>query len=198
MEKFNRKNAQKYVKRRLKEVENLDLNMEYITQGKDYIQLAWLPKSLENFKKRIKRAKEKVREENKKKEEIKRNKRKLISNKTLSIVKNNLNIKPTKTNIKRITQLEADKFFNRYFKSVLNNTKIEKKLNKLKRRFGNRLDLLHDFIDKVLQIDFNYEIDGIAFSRQEFESDFADNWDDMMEERLDRMFTLLNKKEFMI
>lgn len=198
MEKFNRKDAQKYVKRRIREIEKLDLNIGFITQGKTIEQLAWLPKSLENFKKRISRAKERKREEIKVKDKPKKDKRNLISNKTIAIVKNNLDVKPTKKNIRRITKLEADKFFDKYFKSVLNNVKIEKKVNKLKKRFGNRLDLLHDFIDKVLQIDFNYEIDGIVFSRQEFESDFADNWDDMMEERLDRMFSILNKKEFMI
>lgn len=165
-----------------KERENKKFNREYeraIKKG--------------NISNELKEKREKMLKENAK--DFKRN---FISDPTKAIVKFNLNIEPTKHNIAKVTKLEADKFFDKYFKSVRGDVALEKKIDNLKNRFGNRLDLLHEFINKVTAIDFHYEIDGMVFDRGQFESDFAENWNDMMESRLDKMFSLLNKKEFNI
>lgn len=213
MKNFTRKNAEKYIEKRLKELENQGYDTERILKGKTPKQYAWSRNSLNQFKKHVNREKqrEKIIQENiendkrmaekreqRKIENQKRSKRNYISKSTRAIVKHNLHVEPSKMNIRRITALEADKFFDRYFKSTRSNVELQNKVNQLKRRFGNRLDLLHEFIDRVSKIDFKYEMDGIVFSKDEFKTDFADDWDNMMNKRLDKMYSLLNEEDFRI
>ncbi|MGL5749004.1 MAG: hypothetical protein ACRCXT_00640 [Paraclostridium sp.] len=214
MKNFTRKKAITQVKKTLKQVEKLGLNIDKITQGKSIEQLAWSNKSYEQFKKQVIRQKQqtKLKEEVKKidikikqrAEQIriknqKRQKRNYISKKTQSIMKFNYDeVKPTKTNIKKIVTLKSDDFFKRYFKSTSSNVELSKRVEEISRRFGNRLDLLNDFIDEVTQIDFEYEIDGMVFDKEDFISEQAEDWDDMMESRLNKMFSLLETNKYKI
>lgn len=213
MKSFTRKQAQKYIEKRLNDLSKQGYNISNILKGKTIEKMAWSKNSLNEFKKLVNREKqrEKIKQEVKridiklaekreqrKIENQRRAKRNYISKTTKAIAKFNLNIEPTKMNIRKITSLEADKFFDRYFNSIKGDVQLESKINQLKKRFGNRLDLLHDFIDKVTQIDFNYEIDGVIFSREQFETEFSDDWNNMMSDRLDKMFSILNSKEFRI
>lgn len=214
MKKFNRKETEKKVKKLLKSWEKEGLDIEKITEGKDIKRLSWSSKSFEQMKKRAKRVRQhpKVVEESKeidkklekkrleqKIQNQKRQKRKYITQKTQAIMKFNYeDVKPTKLNIKKITLLKANDFLSKYFKSSLPNVALMERVNKLSKRFGNRLDLLNEFINDSTAIDFQYEIDGMVFTRDEFESDFADSWDDMMEKRLEKMEMLLETKKYRI
>lgn len=214
MKKFNRKETEKKVKKLLKSWEKEGLDIEKITEGKDIKKLAWSSKSFEQLKKRAKRVRQhpKVVEESKeidkklekkrleqKIQNQKRQKRKYITQKTQAIMKFNYeDVKPTKLNIKKITLLKANDFLSKYFKSSSPNVALMERVNKLSKRFGNRLDLLNEFINDSTAIDFQYEIDGMVFTRDEFESDFADSWDDMMEKRLEKMEMLLETKKYRI
>lgn len=130
-------------------------------------------KSFDNFLKAIKRTEEQpkiaveVKQINEKLEKKKLNdkiekrkkeRRNILSDKTKAIVNFNYeNVKPTKRNIRKLVKNEAQSFFNNYFKSVRSDKKLMKEVDNLSNRFGNRLDKLYDFIDKVTSIDFKYQ-----------------------------------------
>lgn len=181
-------------------------------KGRSAESIAKNPKSFDNFLKSVKRAEEhskvvlesrKIDERLKQKklqdkiEKRKKERRNILSEKTKSIVKFNYeNVKPTKRNIRKLVKNEAQEFFNTYFKSIRSDKKLMKEVDNLSNRFGNRLDKLYDFIDKVTSIDFKYQYEGIEVSREEYEREFAENWNDLMEDRLNTFNNILNSKDY--
>lgn len=203
----------KKVKNLLKKAEQLGLNLDKITEGKSVETLARSNKTLENLNKRFKRQKErpKIVEEVKKidiriqqrkqerqkkkpigKPDIKEFNRNRITTETTNELFFNYEIpleEITKDKVKEITKQEAEKFLDRYFKSIKLHAEYQKMRDKLVKRFGTRLDLLYDFQDYIGEQSFKYPIER-EFMREEMPDEFGK----MMYKRLDEFERILNRK----
>ena len=192
---MDKKGRIKLIEKTIKELIKKGLDVDKATEGKDINKLAHSNKTLENFLKRVARVKErpkilqeskaidekiKKRVENNKKQKNMSAKRNYISKETKNIVKYNENFKPTKRNIKLKTQMVANEFLLTYFKEIKLDDLGRKKINKLTNRFGNRLDLIYDFMDKVYELSFKYPME-----KEIFKSEHADEYHQMMYDRLD-------------
>nr|DAN06791.1 MAG TPA: hypothetical protein [Caudoviricetes sp.] len=192
---MDKKGRIKLIEKTIKELNKKGLDVDKATEGKDINKLAHSIKTFENFMKRVARVKErpkilqeskaidekiKKRVENNKKQKNMSVKRNYISKETKNIVKYNENFKPTKRNIKLKTQMVANEFLLTYFKEIKLDNLARKKINKLTNRFGNRLDLIYDFMDKVYDLSFKYPME-----KEIFKSEHADEYHQMMYDRLD-------------
>ena len=192
---MDKKGRIKLIEKNIKELIRKGLDVDKATEGKDINKLAHSNKTFENFLKRVARVKERpkilqeskaIDEKIKKRVEMNRKqknmsaKRNYISKQTKNIVKYNENFKPTKRNIKLKTQMVANEFLLTYFKEIKLDNLARKKINKLTNRFGNRLDLIYDFMDKVYELSFKYPME-----KEIFKSEHADEYHQMMYDRLD-------------
>ena len=192
---MDKKGRIKLIEKNIKELIRNGLDVDKATEGKDINKLAHSTKTFENFLKRVARVKErpkilqesraidekiKERVKNNKKQKNMSAKRNYISKETKNIVKYNENFKPTKRNIKLKTQMVANEFLLTYFKEIKLDNLGRKKINKLTNRFGNRLDLIYDFMDKVYELSFKYPME-----KEIFKSEHKDDYHQMMYDRLD-------------
>lgn len=192
---MNKKDRINFIEKIIKKLEDKGLDVEKATEGKNVNKLAHSIKTFENFIKRVKRVEErpkivqeskeidkKIQERVERQKKLKRMsaKRNYLSKETQNIVKYNENFKPSKRNIKLKTQMVANEFLNTYFKEIKLDSKAQKQINKLSKRFGNRLDLIYEFMDRIYDLNFKY-----PFEKEIFKSEHADEYHQMMYDRLD-------------
>lgn len=193
---------QKTVKKILDSAKKLGLDIKKITEGKTLETLGRSSKTVENLKKRFNRQKERPkileevkkidekifknreqREKKKVEEKLKDFRRNMITNEIKSELKwnHNVNVEDiTKNSLKVKTNDALDSFFNRYFKEIKNNHKSKQLINKMKKRFGVRLDLAYQFMEYVSDMEFKYEI-----PKEIMKSDTPLEYNKMLHERLE-------------
>lgn len=203
----------KKVKNLLNRAKKLGLDIDKITEGKSLETLARSNKTLENLNKRFKRQKERpkiieevkridIRIKQRKQERVKKKpigkpdvrefNRNRITTETTNELFFNYEIpleEITKDKVRDITRQEAEKFLDRYFKSIKLHAEYQKMRDKLVKRFGTRLDLLYDFQDYIGEQSFKYPIER-EFMREEMPEEFGK----MMYKRLDEFERILNRK----
>lgn len=193
MKKFNRKDALKYVNKKVNDLSKKGLDIDFLMKGKSPQQYAYSSKSLEQFKKQVKRTIERpkiieeVQQLNQKRQQFRY--AQLLTPKTKSIAKFNLGMKNLfKKKIAKQTKLELMFLKDTYFKE-LKGTEHEKRINKLIKRFGNRLDLAHEFIDYIAEQEFVY-----PFEKDVYQKQMASEYFQHMVERLDTFEDYVSKK----
>lgn len=137
-------------------------------------------------------------------EEIKINKRR--EKKTVGVqafFKFTLQEEYSKSKAYKETQEKADIFLGNYFKNALEYANDFEKLEQMKKAFGARYDLLHEFMDEVTSIQFNYEHEGLTYEKGEYKLDYEDEYYDdmynrflMFENLLVHKYRLLNKYDY--
>lgn len=190
------KDRLKKVKQLLSKAKKLGLDLAKVTEGKSIESLAKSKTTIANLEKRFKRQKERpkiVQEVKKYEENIKKKKiRNLITLETKNEFKYNNDLKNQELNNKnikkQINKISTD-FFDTYFKQIKFEHSAQKKINKLKKRFGLRLDLVYDFMDYIQDQSFKYEVDR-DFMREEMPDDFAT----LLYERLEEFDRILNRE----
>lgn len=161
---MNRKQMEKKISKYISELETLGLNVNKVTQGKTVKQLAHSNVTYNNFMKRRNReierpkiiAESKAYDEKRQAKKLAEYNRNRITKETLNIAKFNENIGTNEKQIYLKTQTVAKEFFYRYFKELTLNEKDRKEINKLIKRFGNRLDLIYDLMDNNALLEFKY------------------------------------------
>lgn len=161
---MNRKQMEKKISKYISELETLGLNVNKVTQGKAVKQLAHSNVTYNNFMKRRNReierpkiiAESKAYDEKRQAKKLAEYNRNRITKETLNIAKFNENIGTNEKQIYLKTQTVAKEFFYRYFKELTLNEKDRKEINKLIKRFGNRLDLIYDLMDNNALLEFKY------------------------------------------
>lgn len=161
---MNRKQMEKKITKYISELETLGLNVNKVTQGKTVKQLAHSSVTYNNFMKRRNReierpkivAESKAYDEKRQAKKLAEFNRNRITKETLNIAKFNENIGTNEKQIYLKTQTVAKEFFYRYFKELTLNEKDIKEINKLIKRFGNRLDLIYDLMDNNALLEFKY------------------------------------------
>lgn len=194
----------------INKAKKLGLDLDKITDGKSIEKLSYNKLTLKNLEKRFKRQKEqpklkqevkkideKIQERKRVREEEKKRKwnRERISKESKAIAKWNLGFDEQELKqigLKEKTREESKEFLDRYFKQISLDKKAQRKINKLTKRFGNRIDIMYDFMDFVSQMEFKYEIE-----REIMKTETPDEFNQMMYERLD-MFDRILKKDFNI
>lgn len=193
---------QQEVKKILSNAKKLGLDLKKITEGKTIETLARSIKTIENLKKRFARQKERPkilqevkkidekirqnrveREKKKAEEKLKDFRRNMITDEIKSELKWNHNVKVediNKKTLKTKTNNALDDFFNRYFKEIKNNNESKKLINKMKKRFGVRLDLAYQFMEYVSEMEFKYEI-----PKEIMKTDTPKAYNKMLHERLE-------------
>lgn len=197
----------KRVKTLLKRAEQKGLNIDKITEGKSLETLSRNAKSLENFEKRYERQKqlpklkEEVKQIDKKIEDRKRLReiekireinRNRITKETKNELKWNQGLDPNTIRRKKLkdkTTEYINDFFETYFKQISLEADAQKKIKKLSKRFGVRLDLAYQFIDYISDMSFKYELPREVM-KTETPSDFAE----MLRERLDEFERILGRE----
>lgn len=197
----------KIVNKILDQAKKLGLNMDKVTEGKSIDTLSRSVKTIENLKKRFKRQKEqpKLKEQVKKidkrlerkKQEIEIEKRRkikrgMLTDEIKAELKWNHGIEPKdiKTSIlKEKTEKALDDFFNRYFKQIKHENEFQKKLKSIKKRFGIRLDLAHDYMNYLGDLAFKYEIPA-----ELMKSDTPQDFVSMMRDRLDNFENIIGRE----
>lgn len=161
---MNRKQMEKKISKYISELEILGLNVNKVTHGKTVKQLAHSSVTYNNFMKRRNReierpkiiAESKAYDEKRQAKKLAEYNRNRITKETLNIAKFNENIGTNEKQIYLKTQTVAKEFFYRYFKELTLNEKDRKEINKLVKRFGNRLDLIYDLMDNNALLEFKY------------------------------------------
>ena len=161
---MNRKQMETKISKYIKELENLGLNVNKVTQGKTAKQLAHSSVTYNNFMKRRNReierpkiiAESKAYDKKRQAKKLAEFNRNRITKETLDIAKYNENISNNEKQIYLKTQMVAKDFFYRYFKELSLNEKDRREINKLIKRFGNRLDLIYDLMDNSALLEFKY------------------------------------------
>lgn len=161
---MNRKQMEKKITKYISELETLGLNVNKVTQGKTVKQLTHSSVTYNNFMKRRNReierpkivAESKAYDEKRQAKKLAEFNRNRITKETLNIAKFNENIGTNEKQIYLKTQTVAKEFFYRYFKELTLNEKDRKEINKLIKRFGNRLDLIYDLMDNNALLEFKY------------------------------------------
>lgn len=197
----------KRVKTLLKRAEQKGLNIDKITEGKSLETLSRNAKSLANFEKRYERQKQlpKLKEEVKqidKKIEDRRRLREIekireinrnrITKETKNELKWNQGLDPNTIRRKKLkdkTTEYINDFFETYFKQISLEYDAQKKIKKLSKRFGVRLDLAYQFIDYISDMSFKYELPREVM-KTETPSDFAE----MLRERLDEFERIIGRE----
>lgn len=191
----------------LTQAKKLGLNMDKVTEGKSLDTLARSQKTIENLKKRFNRQKErpKIIEQVKKidkrlerkKQDIEIEKRRkikrgIITDDIKSELKWNHGISPDQINkhiLKEKTDKALDDFFNRYFKEIKHEKEFQKTLKKIKKRFGIRLDLAHDYMNYLGDLSYKYEI-----PRELMKTDTLSDFLTMMRDRLDNFENIIGRE----
>lgn len=197
----------KRVKTLLKRAEQKGLNIDKITEGKSLETLSRNSRSLANFEKRYERQKQlpKIIEQNKKLdkkieerkrlreiEKIREINRNRITKETKNELKWNQGLDPNTIRRKKLkdkTTEYINDFFETYFKQISLESDAQKKIKKLSKRFGVRLDLAYQFIDYISDMSFKYELPREVM-KTETPSDFAE----MLRERLDEFERILGRE----
>lgn len=197
----------KRVKTLLKRAEQKGLNIDKITEGRSLETLSRNAKSLANFEKRYERQKqlpklkEEVKQIDKKIEDRKRLReiekireinRNRITKETKNELKWNQGLDPNTIRRKKLkdkTTEYINDFFETYFKQISLEADAQKKIKKLSKRFGVRLDLAYQFIDYISDMSFKYELPREVM-KTETPSDFAE----MLRERLDEFERILGRE----
>lgn len=186
----------KMVKDLIKKAKKLGLNLDKITEGKSEQTLARSSKTIENLKKRFARQKERpkiIAEVEKYESEIKKKKiRNMVTLETKNEFKWNLGVQPkdlTNKKIKDEVNKVSNEFLQTFFKQIKFESEAQKKIKKLQKRFGLRLDLVYDFMDYIADQSFKYELDR-DFMREEMPEDFAS----LLYQRLEEFDRILNRE----
>lgn len=198
---------EKRVKTLIKRAEKMGLDIDKITEGKAIKTLAHNSKTLSNMEKRYERQKAQKRikkevakidrqlgmsSEEKKIDNRRDYKRKVITTETKSELLWNHNVNEKDINIKTLenkTEKALDKFFNTYFKEIKNNYESQKLMNKMKSRFGVRLDLAYKFMEYVGHLSFKYPI-----PKEIMKTDTPLEYSKMMHERLEKFERIIGKE----
>lgn len=187
------KNVEKYIA----ELIEKGLDVEKVTEGKTVEQLAYSSVTYKNFMKRRKRQidrpkivaeSQKITEEIRKRVRIAYNRNK-ITKKSSNIIKHNENFKLNKKNLRLKTELVAHNFFYKYFKELSLNDNDQKRIDKLVKRFGVRLDLIYEFMDDSESLQFKY-----PYEKELLKQGYADEYEEHMRERLESFEKLLEIK----
>lgn len=187
------KNVEKYIA----ELIEKGLDVEKVTEGKTVEQLAYSSVTYKNFMKRRKRQidrpkivaeSQKITEEIRKRVRIEYNRNK-ITKKSSNIIKHNENFKLNRKNLRLKTELVAHNFFYKYFKELSLNDDDQKRLDKLVKRFGVRLDLIYEFMDDSESLQFKY-----PYEKELLKQGYADEYEEHMRERLESFEKLLEIK----
>ena len=197
----------KRVKTLLKRAEQKGLNIDKITEGRSLETLSRNAKSLANFEKRYERQKqlpklkEEVKQIDKKIEDRKRLReiekireinRNRITKETKNELKWNQGLDPNTIRRKKLKDKTSEyisDFFETYFKQISLESDAQKKIRKLSKRFGVRLDLAYQFIDYISDMSFKYELPREVM-KTETPSDFAE----MLRDRLDEFERILGRE----
>lgn len=188
----------KLVKKVIEKAKKLGLNMDKITEGKTIETLAKSKKTIENLQKRFARQKERpqIQKEVRQYEEkvLKNKRRNLKTDESVATVmwggpQKIDEEKITKALLKKETDKVASEFMDRFFKQIKFEHEAQKKINKLKKRFGIRLDLVYDLMDYIADYSFKYEMDR-DMMREEMPEDFAS----LLYQRLDEFDRILNRE----
>lgn len=111
-----------------------------------------------------------------------------ISNETKNFLKYNFkNTKATKLHAKLKVVDEANKFLNRYFKSVKDHDDVKKRIDKITNRLGSRLDKLYDMIDEFATYEYKYKQDK-GFMK----NNMTDEYEKGLKERLNDLEDILD------
>lgn len=198
---------EKRVKTLLKRAEKMGLDIDKITEGKAFKTLAHNSKTVANMEKRYNRQKERKRikkqnakidrqlgmsSEEKKIDNRRDYKRRVITTETKSELLWNHNIDEKDINIKTLenkTEKALDKFFNTYFKEIKNNYESQKLMDKMKSRFGVRLDLAYKFMEYVGNLSFKYPI-----PKEIMKTDTPLEYSKLMHERLEKFERIIGKE----
>lgn len=197
----------KRVKTLLKRAEQKGLNIDKITEGKSLETLARNSKSLSNFEKRYERQrqlpklKQEVKKINEKIEERSRLReiervrsinRNRLSKETKNELKWNRGIKPEdikKNILKEKTQNVVEGFLNTFFMEIKLEADAQKKMKKLVKRFGIRLDLAYEFMNYISDMSFKYEV-----PKEVMKADMEEDYAKMMRDRLDEFERILGRE----
>lgn len=199
----------KIVNKILDQAKKLGLNMDKVTEGKSIDTLSRSAKTIENLKKRFKRQKEqpKIQSEvrkidrrlaNKKYqmeqdriiEERRKIKRGIITDKSKAHIKWEDEPKEINTNIlEKKTSDAINDFFTRYFKEIKHENEFQKTLERIKKRFGVRLDLAYDYMRYLGELAYKYEI-----PRELMKSDTPQDFVSMMRDRLDNFENIIGRE----
>lgn len=194
---MNKKDRIKKVKGILKRAEKAGVDLFKVTEGKGLDTLAHNKTTIANLQKRIKRQKEqfKIQEFFLKRLEEKNKKirRSIITDESIATIKwSSKNIKEqdiTKTMLKKETDEVASDFFNRFFKEIRLEKEAQKKINKLKKRFGVRIDRVYDLMEYVADYSFKYEID-----REIMKEETIEDFRSLLYDRLDEFDRIINRE----
>lgn len=189
MAKFNRKDALKYVNKKITEISNKGLDVDFLLKGKTPEQYAYSAKSLGQFKKQVKRTIERPKVQAEVAEyDVKRMKNRFVNAITPGI-KSIIKFAPPVKNIspekmlrkvwlRKQTKKELFYLKEKYFME-LRGTEYEKRVNRLIKMFGTRLDLAHELIQYVADSEFTY-----PFEKDTFKTAFPTDYMQHMVERL--------------
>lgn len=197
----------KKVQKILKKAEELGLNMDKVTEGKSIDTLARNSTTINNLEKRFKRQKEQPklkkevaeidkkiekRAEQRRIQKMRDIRRNLLTDEAKADLKWNhdMDVKSiTKKTLKNKTEETVDKFLNTYFKEIKHQYDAQKLMNKIKKRFGVRLDIAYDFIKYATDQAFKYEI-----PKEIMKSDTPLEYSKMLNERLEYFERIIERE----
>lgn len=197
----------KIVKKLLEKAKKLGLNMDKVTDGKSISTLSKSKKTIENLQKRFNRQKEQPklkkevaqidkkiaqRAEQRRIEKMRDIRRNLLTDEAKADLKwnHNMDVKNiTKKTLKNKTEETVDKFLNTYFKEIKHQYDAQKMMNKIKKRFGVRLDIAYDFIKYATDQAFKYEI-----PKEIMKTDTPLEYSKMLNERLEYFDRVISKE----
>lgn len=197
----------KLVKKILDKAKKLGLNMDKVTEGKSIDTLSRNSKTIDNLQKRFKRQKEQPklkkevekidkkiaqRAEQRRIEKMRDIRRNLLTDEAKADLKWNHDMDVrniTKKTLKNKTEETVDKFLNTYFKEIKHQYDAQKLMNKIKKRFGVRLDLAYEFIKYATDQAFKYEI-----PKEIMKSDTPLEYSKMLNERLEYFERIIGKE----
>lgn len=197
----------KKVQKILKKAEELGLNMDKVTEGKSLDTLARNSTTINNLEKRFKRQKEQPklkkevakidkkieqRAEQRRIQKMRDIRRNLLTDEAKADLKWNhdMDVKSiTKKTLKNKTEETVDKFLNTYFKEIKHQYDAQKLMNKIKKRFGVRLDIAYDFIKYATDQAFKYEI-----PKEIMKTDTPLEYSKMLNERLEYFERIIERE----
>lgn len=197
----------KVVKKILDRAKKLGLNMDKVTEGKSIDTLARNSKTIDNLQKRFNRQKQQPklkkeveqidrkiaeRAEQRRIEKMRNIRRNLLTDEAKADLKWNhdMDVKNiTKKTLKNKTEETVDKFLNTYFKEIKHQYEAQKMMNKIKKRFGVRLDIAYDFIKYATDQAFKYEI-----PKEIMKTDTPLEYSKMLNERLEYFERVISKE----
>lgn len=181
----------------IKKANKLGIDINKITEGKSIETLSRSKVTVGNLEKRFKRQKERPKilelvrkiDEKRFRKQIEKNlegRKGYISKGVKNYAKNFLKNKVDNELLVNATSDELDKFFNRYFKQISYDADAIELFNNIKKRFGLRIDLAFEFMDKVYKMNFKYEIE-----REKLRTESPEDFNQMLKDRLEEFERIL-------